>query len=472
MKNKPFIKLLKTPRSFYLFDVNKDTMVEISQDTFDYLDAGTKIPPSSITESEIRALQESGFLSSYRVETIRHPETDNIHYLLSNYMSQLILQVTQACNLCCIYCPYANSTDGKLQRKHSSKTMNFEIARKAIDYFAACSGKTDDVVVSFYGGEPLLAFPLIKQCVEYCNSLFVGRNLSYVMTTNATLFTDEMIEFIAKNKFVIAFSMDGPKEIHDKNRTRNDGSGTYDVVIRQLKNMLDVMPDSENRISINMVIDPKDDFDLITEWLMDPMFKRVVISTNIVDTNNLEKEFEASDEFKEKYNYHMALSIMDYMQMVDGLVYSPIVSFDIGKAKKEYFSLKNEAISLPNIGAPGGPCVPGVHKLFVTTDGKFYPCEKVNENSKAMEIGSIECGIDEVQVEKQLNISTLTATKCQRCWAFRHCSVCQLYADGQGELSAEQKNSHCSSVEKTFLDCLKICLLIQEGRTLYRHNNI
>ena len=158
MNGNAFIKLFKTPRGNYFFDVNKDTLVEISKDMYDYFNEKNEdVCVGTGVKAEIDLLKKQGFLSGYRTEIIQHPETLNLSFLLDNHMRHLVLQVTQACNLCCIYCPYAVNAEGKLQRKHSSKTLSFDMAKKVLDFFVKNSSETDNITIGFYGGEPLIS---------------------------------------------------------------------------------------------------------------------------------------------------------------------------------------------------------------------------------------------------------------------------------------------------------------------------
>ena len=49
---------------------------------------------------------------------------------------------------------------------------------------------------------------------------------------------------------------------------------------------------------------------------------------------------------------------------------------------------------MPYETAPGGMCVPGVYKLFVTVDGKLLTCERTNEPSNAGYLGDLSGGIE------------------------------------------------------------------------------
>ena len=103
--------------------------------------------------------------------------------------------------------------------------MSLETAKKAILFYREHSRDKDRAIIGFYGGEPLLAFPLIVESVKYAEEIFAGVDISFNITTNATLLTDEIIDFLLDHHFKLTFSLDGPNEVQDKNRIFANGSG-------------------------------------------------------------------------------------------------------------------------------------------------------------------------------------------------------------------------------------------------------
>lgn len=115
--------------------------------------------------------------------------------------TSLTLMVSQECNLRCIYC-YGNG--GEYNKRG---LMNFEVAKQAVDFLVKNS-KSNDLSVVFFGGEPLLNFTLMKQVVEYCNTIS-SKAFKYSITTNGLLINPEVENFLLENKFTIQISMDG-----------------------------------------------------------------------------------------------------------------------------------------------------------------------------------------------------------------------------------------------------------------------
>jgi len=86
--------------------------------------------------------------------------------------------------------------------------------------------------VAFFGGEPTLNYKVIRAVVEHANKN--NYKCSFGITTNLVILTDEMIEFFDDNDIHIMVSIDGTKEIHDKNRC-----GSYDVVANNVKRLIE-----------------------------------------------------------------------------------------------------------------------------------------------------------------------------------------------------------------------------------------
>jgi len=463
-----FIKLLKSPRNYYFYDVNKNTLVNITKECYDYLDDRGSIEQC---RNEIESLKSQGYLSNNRVKELRHPLTDTVDKVLDYQMEALVLQVTQACNLCCSYCFFANSTDDTEFRSHSSKHMSWETAKRAIDFYAERSKELDRVFISFYGGEPLISFPLIKKCVEYAEYVFDGKQMSYSITTNATLLNEEMIQFFIDHAIRVAFSMDGPKEIHDKNRKRIDGSPTYDTVMHWLKEYSSVVSKSlfNQYVSINMVIDPSDNYDDINEWINEELNDKILVSGDLFEDDNLQNKKRTNvEDYGERFNYHLAMEMLRYLEIVQDLPKSRLAENYLKSLREKHTEFKAEDEPLPERSVPSGVCIPGKKKLFVSVDGSFYPCEKVNERSEVMRIGSLDEGFDYDKIKAQMNIAQLINNECINCWAQRHCNICQKYCVDGRDYSSERMLSFCGESRDVLELMLMTSILIKESSTCYK----
>ena len=149
---------------------------------------------------------------------------------------EVTLFPTSRCNLRCRYC-YANGGD------HPAD-MPWEIARAAIDLVARNAGLlgSPKFAVGFHGGgEPLLAWHLVRQCVEHAQRAAEDRGLKaeFFAATNGLLQPGQM-EFVARYFTTVNVSLDGPPDIQDRNRPRADGGGSYAGVEKTLRYFDDV----------------------------------------------------------------------------------------------------------------------------------------------------------------------------------------------------------------------------------------
>ena len=418
---------------------------------------------------EIKSLKEKGFLSSKRVTEIIHPEDHLIEYHLDNKIGMLTIQVTQACNLRCRYCPYSG---GYNNRKHSNQKMSLDMAKKGINFLWEHSIDCEEVNIGFYGGEPTIEFNLIKDCVEYSKEKFEGKNVRFSITTNGTIITNDMMEFFCKNDFVIMISLDGPKEIHDKNRVFADESGSFEVVMSNLAKIKREFPEYFHKILFNVVADPNNDYNCTSNFLSgNEVIKDSIINSSELNVFYKKKELDASEDFFIKREYELFKHYLSKFNRFDSKKVSPLVTSKYNYLEKIYNEQLKLTQNIPEEYHHGGPCIPGAQRLFMSVDGTFYPCEKVSEESEVARIGHVETGIDIEKARALLNIGRLTENNCRNCWAIRYCSLCLVACDNLNELSGTQKLQYCKAVKADVEDKFKdICALMDIGLEFSKDN--
>ncbi len=90
-------------------------------------------------------------------------------------LANIALNITEDCNFRCDYCNYSGSYEN--ERKHRKKSIDFQIAMDAVDFFFTLaenprrSRKFNIINISFFGGEPLLEFPLLKKIISGAEAL-------------------------------------------------------------------------------------------------------------------------------------------------------------------------------------------------------------------------------------------------------------------------------------------------------------
>lgn len=203
--------------------------------------------------------KNKGFLHEFAEYESKFNEEYFKKYLGQNGCKQLILNVTDACNLRCKYC-YFYSDTYSYAPKMCNKSMSVYTAYKAIDVYLDYhknrlkKNKKASGAITFYGGEPLLQFELIKNCIAYASK--IDLSLSFHLTTNGTIMNDEILSFFVEHNVHVTISLDGPKEEHDRNRITCNQVGTYDIVIKNINYIKEKYPAYFNTyIQCNAVYD-------------------------------------------------------------------------------------------------------------------------------------------------------------------------------------------------------------------------
>ena len=133
--------------------------------------------------------------------------------MITKYTEDLCLVVTERCNLHCVYCQ---------SDKSFKRAMTWECAKRQIDTFLTTSG-VERPSITFMGGEPFMAFDLIKDSVTYITTAYPDTLISYTIVTNGTLVHGATQDWIAEHEdsVQVVLSLDGLGEEHDLNRCQS-----------------------------------------------------------------------------------------------------------------------------------------------------------------------------------------------------------------------------------------------------------
>lgn len=440
----PVGKLFTYEGDYYFYDTYTNMLLSISKEH--YLEI-RNLQEIGITEykslakpstaySDVVCLMDKGLLRSDFISDVVHPLNDIIADLCERCLNDLSLQVTKDCNFKCRYCLFAGNNG--IERNHEHIFMSWDLAKRAIDYLYAHSQDACSITISFYGGEPLLNFDLIRNVVEYCNALFCTKNIDYVMTTNGTLLNENIVDFLATNRFLLSISVDVNENMQNSHRKfAVNGNNTFDIV----RNNIEII---RNR--------HKEYFDSYVGFIP------VLFEDEVYEYDkSLFYELGISEE---KISVTSAdMQGVDYMlkpETLKRISGDSNVNAIFGEKENKRMNdiFRNKSI-VPQKWYPKGQCIPGVKRLFVDTEGAFYPCEKVIEQSK-LSIGNIDEGLNVESVMRYLNIGQMNSDRCKKCWVLRFCSICiaDCYAAEFG-VCEEKKTLLCDKYASNTLKYLK-----------------
>ncbi|MGB2697393.1 MAG: radical SAM protein [Candidatus Zixiibacteriota bacterium] len=387
-------------------------------------------------------------------------EEERLFSFYDGDLEDLILNVTEQCNMRCKYCAFSGAYF--YERSHQDNSMSFETAKKVVDFFRAYSRKREKVYYTFYGGEPLLSFPLIKKVVDYVKSTERDRQVYFGTTTNGTLLKDDLIDFLIQNKFLLTVSLNGPEQVHDRYRIFANGNPTFNAIISNLKRIRDKDEQYYNQnVAFNATICPPYDLaELMNFFETYDLAKGHSIRSNFVEANDTsffdqfeQEDLDLSDGWKELNTLYMKKTVKS--ERVNGFISSFFEKGMMRLHQRPMLNLDGE-IHLT------GMCTPGVRRLFVSPEGKFHICEKIGYH---LPIGDVESGFDFERIRSHLDrFISISQKDCTQCWGMRLCSACFFHAKKNNHLDEKRKREYCP-VEKNYLKSLLItyCSILEKN---------
>lgn len=143
--------------------------------------------------------------------------------------------VTLRCEHSCPYCQVSRQSSDR-----SRFDMSEESAQRALAI--ALQSPSPVIKIEFQGGEPLLNFPLIAKIVEAAkiDGPRAGKELEFVIASNLALLSDDVLAFCKANSILLSTSLDGPADLHNKNRPR-PGGNSYELANKGIKRAQEVL---------------------------------------------------------------------------------------------------------------------------------------------------------------------------------------------------------------------------------------
>lgn len=164
---------------------------------------------------------------------------------------------TMRCNFRCSYCIQSEVYD-------RSDTMDIDTASACVQWIDRRFQTTQSLSVAFFGGEPLLTMDVISYICANLSGRS-GRNVDFSVVTNGYLLSPEITERLVKlGVSTFQITVDGPSSVHDMRRRLANGNGTHDVILKNLKALIEKTDEITILIKVNV---DKQNAAFITELL-------------------------------------------------------------------------------------------------------------------------------------------------------------------------------------------------------------
>jgi len=304
------------------------------------------------------------------------------------------LLITQDCNLACSYC-YISKRPAK---------MSLATAEKIVGFIYKNARKGEKNSIGFFGGEPLIEFDLMKKIVEMIerHPRFTEFEFSFNVTSNGTIFSDEIAEFFTEHQIGYCISCDGESQTQDAFRRFKDGSGTFDIVNANLIKAAARLP-----VQVNAVLTPN-----TLNRLPDNV--RYFIKLGI-------KQIFINTDFSAKWKPE---HVPAHKAAMDEIADIHIDSYR--QNNPIFISVIDEKIAVIHRGGyfPGEKCQMGRKEFAFTPAGDIFPCERLvydgaPENSLCL--GNVDTGVYLNRLSCHMSAGGETNSECVNCTIRGYC---------------------------------------------------
>lgn len=355
-----------------------------------------------------------------------------------NTAINLVISPTMKCNLACIYC--YQDRDEFNQYPFMSQKIQKELVTFVKTVILDNSDDIESVKVLWYGGEPLLAFPILKRLTGEFMNLCEEFDIEYVadMVTNGTLISPKRAEELSHLKLrKFQITLDGDADTHNTKRVHRNGRGTFNQVLEGVK----ILIDHDFAVSLRINTD-------------ETIEKNIGKLLDILEEQNLKEKvnpyFGKLREFK-----HSSHEWECYIQDTEG--YSDT-------EQRLYEKIAERGFRLGGYPFPRyAPCASVVKNANISVDpeGYIYKCwHDIGVKEEA--VGHVHSGFWEV-AQKWLSYSPFQFEDCKMC---RFLPVCM----GGCPLFAMHGNKECVSIKYTIETYLKMLYKHKYFQRLYQNS--
>jgi uncharacterized protein len=320
-------------------------------------------------------------------------------------LKTLILHVTEACNLRCTYCYQAAAADreaGGVQQ-----AMSREVAQRAVEFLVEHSGPLEELVIVFFGGEPLLNFEIIRFVVELATEKAkeARKRVSFALTTNGTVLTDEVVRFLDEKGIGVTVSMDGNQAVHDRYRHFPGGGPSYEIILPKVKRLLE-RPHSRPVVARVTVAEQAGRVREILRHLIGLGFLETGFAPVTTGHSDFQLDDAAMDQLLEEFK-GLATEFVEAAKEGRFLGFSNLIDLLVSLHQGEVMNY---------------PCGAGLGLFSVDPEGRLFLCQRFT-GQEDFRMGDIFEGFDRERLARFRQEAEISnKQECKECWARTTCT--------------------------------------------------
>ena len=366
-------------------------------------------------------------------------------------LTTLVLNVTSKCNLSCTYC-YEYGEDRIVADGAKPRFMTEATARQSVDFMFAEAGDSKTVHLTFFGGETLLNFKVLRSALAYARERAreLGKDVDVSLTTNATLLREEVIDWMVENDVGVTVSIDGGKEQQDRFRVFKNGMGSYDTVLPRIK-------------------------ELLARHRRRPIGARVTLTAQNLDVTSIFRHLREEIGFYEvgfapvttswQRDYAIEEEGFERMLAQFQTLAGEFLEFTLAGKHHGFSNVRDTVEEIHKGMSKSHPCGAGFGLMGVATDGDVALCHRF-AGSDSHKLGTVFDGVDRAKQDDFLERHHIDhKTDCSKCWARPLCAGGCYHEANTRYGSTERPNLHyCEWIRRWTHTCLEVYGTIAERR--------
>ncbi|MBN1898320.1 MAG: His-Xaa-Ser system radical SAM maturase HxsB [Spirochaetes bacterium] len=452
----PKIKVNSQKVGFFRFKKSKNNRYLLTNDLGEYIILPArdfqKFVKGKIRETDpvYPILQEQGLIRDKMDFFTLISEYQKKNLFLYQGPSLHIIVVTLRCNQKCVYCQA--SSRGENEKGYD---LDMDSAKKIVDIIF--TSPSQSIAIEFQGGEPLLNWPVVEFIIKYARekNKTENKDLEMRLVSNFSLMDEDKLGFLVNHSVTLCTSLDGPEELHNKNRIWLKGNN-YKHTINWLKKAQKVYKNKlENifrpgalvtvsRLSLKY---PKE---IVQEYInrgIEAIFIRPMTPLGVAK-DRWERIGYSAEEYIKFYKKALSYVITYNLNNPKTRFHENFAKIILAKILTEYD---------PNYLELRSPCGAGIGQILYNYDGRIYTCDEgrmVGEETFC--IGDVkkdryEDIISHSTVKSLCLASCLDGLPCDSCVYKPYCGVCPIYnyATSGNIFSQMPLNDRCKIMKGT-----------------------